>query len=115
MRMVFLASMALIAACSDGKSLADGGVAAEALETGMTSTPAASAPGRDLPFANGQRFATLDDYLAFLKKAGEYDTPWYREVKPGVGVYERVTRLPPGQRPEVVTRAELLKRYGFAN
>lgn len=113
--MIFLGLTAMIAACSDATGVAGRDMSGQISETDMTSPPRSSAPNRDLPFAGGQQFATLDEYLAFLKKAGEYDTPWYREIKPGVGVYERITRLPPGQRPRTFTRAELMKKYGFSS
>lgn len=64
-----------------------------------------------LPFAQGQRFATLDTYLAHLRKRGAQDVPWYREVAPGM--YELVSgrgRRGPAER---ITRAELMERFGF--
>ncbi|QAY79209.1 hypothetical protein [Sphingosinicella sp. BN140058] len=64
-----------------------------------------------LPFAQGHVFATLDDYLAHLKRQSAIDLPWWREVSPGV--YEHVRRMPEGER-ETATRAELLKRFGFS-
>lgn len=69
-------------------------------------------PGQKLPFAHGRTFATLDDYLAHLReRAGPIGQPWYREVRPGV--YERVTtRVPPGE-PQIRTRAELMREFGF--
>jgi hypothetical protein len=39
------------------------------------------------------------------------DLPWWREIRPGV--YERVTNMPEA-RHEVATRAELMRRFGFA-
>jgi len=68
---------------------------------------------RRLPFAHGRAFATLDDYLAHLRdRAGPIGQPWYREVRPGV--YELVTnRAPPGA-PEIHTREELMRRFGFS-
>lgn len=66
---------------------------------------------RELPFAQGQRFATLDAYLAHLERRGAHDVPWYREVS--ASVYELVARRGPGAARETVTRAELARRYGF--
>jgi hypothetical protein len=66
-----------------------------------------------LPFSQGQSFATLDAYLAFLKKRGAYDVPWYREVRPGV--YELVSRRGPGAQPQTYTREELEKKFGFSS
>lgn len=65
----------------------------------------------NLPFSHGNRFLTLDDYLAHLKcYAAPIDQPWWREVRPGV--YEHVKRMPNAPR-ETATRAELMKRFGF--
>ena len=66
-----------------------------------------------LPYARGQTFRALDDYLAHLERQGAMDLPWWREVEPGV--YELVTSFRPldGGAPERATRAELMRRYGF--
>ena len=64
----------------------------------------------NLPFARGAVFSCLDDYLAHLQQQGAIDLPWWREIRPGV--YEHVVRMPEAQR-EVVTRAELMRRFGF--
>lgn len=79
----------------------------------------ASPPVRNLPLAHGRTFATLDEYLAHLRRnAGTIDMPWYREIRPGV--YELVSsdrRLRMEQEPEpeqrVFTREELMRRFGF--
>ena len=66
----------------------------------------------NLPFAMGRRFAALDEYLAHLQcRAAPIDLPWWRAVRPGV--YEQVKHLP-GAKPEVATRAELMRRFGFS-
>jgi hypothetical protein len=65
----------------------------------------------NLPYARGKTFGTLDEYLAHLEALGAVDLPWWREIRPGV--YERVTTKRPAQ-PEVATRAELMRRFGFA-
>ncbi|AHE55183.1 hypothetical protein NX02_17545 [Sphingomonas sanxanigenens DSM 19645 = NX02] len=79
-----------------------------------TTAPERASGGRaGLPYAFGQRFRTLDEYLLHLKqKAGPIDLPWWRQVGPDR--FERVTgkRVPPGKR-EAATRAELLSRFGF--
>lgn len=64
----------------------------------------------NLPYARGRRFHTLDEYLAYLKKQGEIDLPWWREIRPGI--YEYVRRMP-GAARQTATRAELMKRFGF--
>lgn len=65
----------------------------------------------NLPYARGKTFRTLDEYLAHLEAQGALDLPWWREIRPGV--YERVTSMPEARR-EVATRAELMRRFGFA-
>jgi hypothetical protein len=66
----------------------------------------------NLPFAMGKTFPTLDAYLTHLQCfAAPIDKPWWREVRPGV--YEHMTSVTNAKR-EVVTRAELLKRFGFS-
>ncbi|MDQ8754816.1 hypothetical protein RCO27_01120 [Sphingosinicella sp. LHD-64] len=65
----------------------------------------------DLPYSRGKRFRTLDEYLAHLEGNGAIDLPWWREIRPGV--YELVVHMR-GARPEIATRAELMRRYGFS-
>ena len=76
--------------------------------------PAATGGGvANLPFSHGRSFQTLDEYLEHLERhAAPIDQPWWREVRPGV--YQHVKRLP-GAAPEVATRAELMKRFGFTS
>ena len=76
-------------------------------------TAVQTAPGEgiaNLPYARGKTFHTLDDYLAHLEAQGAIDLPWWREIRPGV--YERVTSMPESP-PEVATREELMRRFGF--
>lgn len=65
----------------------------------------------NLPFARGQVFRCLDDYLAHLERQGAIDLPWWREVSPGV--YEHMMRMTGAQR-ETATREELMQRFGFS-
>ena len=65
-----------------------------------------------LPFAQGESFDSLDAYLAHRERLGTIDIPWYRLLPDGT--YEVIRRRPPGTPPQIVTRAELLLRYGFA-
>lgn len=66
----------------------------------------------NLPYAHGHRFCGLDEYLAHLERfAAPIDQPWWRPVRPGV--YEHVKRMT-GAKPEIATRAELIKRFGFS-
>ena len=90
-------------------ALLSGPASAEKKET----TAVQTAPGEgiaNLPYARGKTFRTLDEYLAHLEAQGAVDLPWWREIRPGV--YERVTSMPES-RPEVATRAELMRRFGF--
>ena len=68
----------------------------------------------DLPYSRGQTFASLDAYLDYLERYnGPIDMPWWRQISPGV--YRWETTMHGGPEPEVVTRAELEKRYGFSD
>ncbi|QGP80858.1 hypothetical protein [Sphingobium sp. CAP-1] len=64
-----------------------------------------------LPYARGKSFADLDAYLRHLENNSAVDLPWWRQIRPGV--YEHVKRLR-GAAPEIATRAELMKRFGFS-
>lgn len=66
-----------------------------------------------LPFSWGQNFPDLDSYLAHLKQLGPRDIPYYERMDDGR--YKLMTGLnrdPSIQR--IFTRAELLRKYGFA-
>lgn len=64
----------------------------------------------NLPFARGETFRSLDAYLAHLEAGGAVGLPWWRETRPGV--YQQVTTLR-GKAPEIATRADLMRRFGF--
>lgn len=60
-----------------------------------------------------QRFATLDEYLAYLRlRAAPVGRAWYREIRPGV--YEVVTTIRPRGEPQTYTREQLMERFGFS-
>lgn len=84
--------------------------AALAKEEGPVVSPANEQGVANLPYAHGKVFHSLDDYLAHLEKLGQIDLPWWRQIRPGV--YEQVTTMT-GAVPEVATREELMRRYGF--
>lgn len=65
----------------------------------------------ELPFAQGQSFETLDAYLAHLEQLGTIGITWYQRLADGT--YEMVRRRAPGTPPTILTRQELLDRYGF--
>lgn len=79
----------------------------------MTDVPPSTNAERNLPYAKGKTFAELDDYLAYLERKGAYDTPFWRLTRSGE--YHLISRRGPGQASITATRAELLKRYGFAH
>ncbi|WP_156841979.1 hypothetical protein [Novosphingobium aquimarinum] len=68
-----------------------------------------------LPYARGNHFDTLDEYLHYLERYnGPIDMPYWRVIGPGR--YEWVTTMRPldGEKErQVATRAELMERYGF--
>lgn len=66
----------------------------------------------DLPYAQGQVFDRLDDYLAHLQTLGTIGITWYRALPDGR--YEAVRRRAPGTAPEIFTRQELSARFGFS-
>lgn len=106
-------ALAVLCGCAEGRG--DAPLAQQQdREPNMTQSepPEAGGARRDLPFAHGRSFATLDEYLAHLRdRAGPVGQPWYREIRPGV--YELVTSLRPRGEPEIYTREELMGRFGF--
>ena len=107
--LILLGAGAAALACSErqSESTVRGSRAAQA---GMEQRSGAVGVAR-LPYARGQTFGTLDEYLAHLERQGAMDLPWWRQVEPGV--YERVAGRMPGRQPERATRAELMHRFGF--
>lgn len=71
--------------------------------------------GRALPYSRGRRFATLDEYLRYLRSNAAIDLPYYREIRPGV--YVEVSSFRPLQRGRATsrtyTRRELMRMFGF--
>lgn len=70
---------------------------------------------RQLPIH--QRFASLDQYLAYLEKMnGPIDKPWYRQIRPGVYELQTGNYRPLGGDPQkrIFTREELERKFGFA-
>ena len=80
------------------------------MDEAEAATGGSDSPG-DLPFGQGLSFATLDDYLAHLRRRGATGVPWYREVGPGL--YELVARRGKGGPAKRATRVELMARFGF--
>ncbi len=82
--------------------------------------------GKDGPAPTGgepvnRKFASLDDYLAWLRDTqGPVGKPYYEEIRPGV--YQLRTGnlrvlVPEGDQAaeaQTVTRAQLLKQFGFS-
>jgi hypothetical protein len=105
--------IAMAGLVATGGGLAAGGQAANG-KARMSEQPKGNdRPIANLPFAHGRSFATLNAYLAHLRRyAGPVGQPWYREIRPGV--YELVTTVQPPSEPETYTRAALMERFGFS-
>ena len=80
---------------------------------GDKAQPAGGPAVSGLPYARGRSFVTLDEYLAFRRKGGAIDLPWYREVRPGLYRLETGNLRPPPP-ARYFTRAELERKFGFA-
>jgi hypothetical protein len=65
-----------------------------------------------LPFSQGETFNNLDAYLAHLERLGPMGITWY-ELRSD-GTYEMILRRMPGTSATILTRQELLERFGFA-
>jgi len=88
-----------------------GGFVQVAEKKGMAGDPQDYDEGEEPPFAEGRNFATLDEYLEFLRERGAYDVPWFQEIRPGV--YALISRRGPNAPPIVYTREQLMERFGF--
>lgn len=73
---------------------------------------ASGGPVSGLPHAGGRQFASLDDYLAFLKQRGAMDIPWY-ELQPD-GRYLYIRGRGSANNPQYFTRRQLLEKFGFS-
>lgn len=71
-------------------------------------------PVTNAPNAVNQRFASLDEYLAFLERGAAMDKAWYREIRPGVYQLETGNYRGPPIEKRNFTREELMRKYGFA-
>jgi hypothetical protein len=68
----------------------------------------------ELPFSQGQGFATLDAYLAHLERLSAQDRPWYQEIEPGRYRLVGGRRAPSTQADErIYTREDLMTEFGF--
>lgn len=78
----------------------------------MPKTKAPNAGVANLPYAQGEVFGTLDEYLAHRRKLGAVDVPYYEETSPGT--YRlRTGRGEQFSKPQFFTRAQLLEEFGF--
>lgn len=69
-------------------------------------------PVEGLPESYGRSFRSLEGYLVHLQcHAAPVDASWWMEVRPGV---YRHMKTATNAEPEVATRAELMKRFGFS-
>ena len=101
------------AACSQPPSTPVGQSRPQVMEANIVQEHAHGAAVADLPYSSGKSFATLDEYLAHLRKRGAYDVPYYEEISPGV--YEVIARRGPGAPRLTFTREELKRKFGFRN
>jgi len=69
-------------------------------------------PVNGLPESYGRSFRSLEGYLVHLQcLAAPVDAPWWLEIGPGV---YRHMKTATNAVPEVATRAELMRRFGFS-
>ena len=83
-----------------------------------TRQPAATGSGAPVSNAHvppNRRFDSLDTYLAHLEKMAPMDSSWYRPIKPGLYRLETGNLRGPYRGQRVFTRAELLRKFGFAH
>lgn len=109
---------AVVAGACSNETVGAVATAERSEETAMTNeADAAGTPRRELPYAHGRSFATLDEYLAHLERyAGPVGQPWYRKI--GSDLYQRVTTvrtLDGRNQPETFTREQLMREYGFTH
>ena len=106
-----LAVAALAGACSQPTAGAVAGAEQNKETAAMQDEP--DRPIGQLPSAHGRSFATLDEYLEHLRtRAGPVGQAWYRKV--GTDSYELVTTLRPAGEPQIFTREQLMRRFGFS-
>lgn len=98
----------------------------EVVQDEAASQGTAMSSSNDMPAPPGgepvnKRFASLDDYLAWLRQTqAPVDGPWYEEIRPGV--YQLHTgnlRIlgPEGDqtpRGQTFSREQLMKKFGFS-
>lgn len=103
-----LAATGLTAACA-----APPGSEREPADTGRDGAAGRSAAVSDPAAPINERFASLDEYLAYRESRAAVDDAWYREIRPGVYVLESGNYHGPTDEQRTFTRAELMRKYGF--
>lgn len=103
-----LASAMLTAACA-----APPGSDREPSDSGRNATDGRSAAVNDPATPINERFASLDEYLAYRESRAAVDDAWYREIRPGVYVLESGNYHGPTDEQRTFTREELMRKYGF--
>ena len=107
-----LALAALAAGCADRPADAADTARSSREKVGMAHGTNGGDGVRDLPSSFGKSFATLDDYLEHLRNyAGPVGQAWYR--KAGPDSFELVTTVQPAPAPQIFTRDQLMRKYGF--
>ena len=110
---ISLALAALVAACSQRSAGAPPGPEQDKEPPVTQNASEGDRPVRQLPHAHGRTFATLEEYLEHLRNyAGPVGQAWYRRV--GTDTYELVTTSIPRGEPQIFTREELMRRFGFS-
>lgn len=107
-----LALAGLAAGCTDQPAGAADTARGSREKVGMDQRTNSGDGVRDLPSSFGRSFATLDEYLEHLRNyAGPVGQAWYR--KAGPHTYELVTTVQPAPPPQIFTREQLMRKYGF--
>ena len=87
----------------------------DAVAQAASTTAGTEVAGQQLPI--NRRFASLDDYLAYLEKVqGPVDGSWYKQVSRGVYELQSGNFRPLGgdsRQKRRFTREELMKKFGF--
>jgi hypothetical protein len=85
-------------------------------ETGSANGHEAVPPMTKVSIPPNQRFRNLDEYLAHLQRGAAVDKAWYRRIGPDLYRLETGNYRPLGgdDQKRIFTRAELAKKFGFA-
>lgn len=108
-----LQTSALQSGLADGRETAPGRPGVATKEGSEMTSNSGGVSG--LPHARGETFSSLDAYLRHLEKLSYEDTPYYRQVEPGLYRLDK-GRQPPWLKDEaetLYTREQLARQFGF--